>query len=268
MTPRRPDAGRRVVVTGASMGIGRAIALRFAKDGAKVVLSARDPERLETVAREVREAGGEARAIAGDMTKSDDREALIRGAREAWGGIDALVNNAGRGYYGAMRDVNVDELPAIFMLNVFAPLHLTQLALPDLEHSRGTVVMMSSIAGVAAAPKMGAYAASKFALEAISLSLRAEVAASGVHVVVIRPGPVDTPFRQNAVARNVEAGVRTRGAQEQTAEEIAERTHRAVLRGTSVAETSSYVRVASFAARTVPPLFRAITARMARSSGV
>jgi short-subunit dehydrogenase len=257
-------AASRVVITGASTGIGRALALRWAKDGAQLVLNARDATQLEDVGREIRATGAPAPLVVpGDVTKEPDRQRLIERARTELEGIDVLVNNAGRGYYGLVRNTDVRDLEGLFALNVFAPLRLVQIALDDLTASKGTIVMMSSIAGVAAAPGMSVYAASKFALEAIAISLRAELAADGIKVLVVRPGPVDTPFRENATAKQVEAGVRTRGADVQTPELVADRTFAAVKSGASVLETSLYVRVASFGARVVPPIFRAITRRMA-----
>jgi short-subunit dehydrogenase len=251
-----------VVITGASMGIGRALALAWAARGATLVLSARGKDGLEEVAREVVNAGGKAIVVCGDVTDEAHRQELVRRAAEA-GGIDVLVNNAGRGYYGAFEKVDLTALRDLLELNVLAPLRLAQIALPHLERTRGTVVMMSSVAGVVAAPKYAAYAASKFALEAIAMSMRAELAERGVRVVVVRPGPVDTPFRANATKA---AGVRGYDAPDpkaQPAEEVAALTLRAVLRGTPVVETSAFVRVASAGARFVPPGLRVVLRRMA-----
>jgi short-subunit dehydrogenase len=238
----------RVVVTGASSGIGRAIALACARRGDKVFASARriDSEHANIV------------AVPGDVTREEDRVRLIETAGE----IDVLVNNAGRGYYAPFASIDAHELEELFRLNVIAPLRLSQLALPALERSRGTIVMMSSVAGVVSSPKLGAYSASKFALEALAIALRAEVEQDGIAVVVVRPGPVDTPFRANSVTKNTEAGVRPPGSSKQTAEQIAEYTLSAIARRKPVVETSAFVRVASFGARVVPPIFRAALKRM------
>lgn len=256
----------RVVVTGASSGIGRSFALAFAARGDTVVLSARDEKALAAVAREVADKGGTAVVCAADVTREPDRVRLASVATEGGAAVDVLVNNAGRGYYGAIVDVDVKELEDIFALNVIAPLRLTQLLLEPLGRARGTVLMMSSVAGVVSAPKLGAYAASKFALEAISIALRAEVAARGVRVLVVRPGPVDTPFRANAVVAQAEAGVRPKGAKVQTPDDVAELAMRALAKGRDVVETSAFVRVASFASRVTPPLFRVIAKRMAKKA--
>lgn len=253
-----------VVITGASMGIGKALAMRWAKNGARLVVSARDRVELEKVAREATSAGGACVAESGDVTKEEDRVRLIERAKTEFGRIDVVVNNAGRGYYAATEDIDVVELQALFALNVVAPLRLVQLARTELEKSRGQIVMMSSIAGVAAAPKMGAYAATKFALEGLSMSMRAELAEKGVNVLVVRPGPVDTPFRANSITKNAEAGVRPKGSRAQTADEVADITVRAVESRSATVETSLFVHVGSFASRVLPPIFRIATKRMAK----
>jgi short-subunit dehydrogenase len=172
------------------------------------------------------------------------------------------VNNAGRGYYAAVENIDARELEEIFRLNVIAPLRLAQLALPALRRSRGAVVMMSSVAGVVSSPKLGGYSASKFALEAIAVALRAEIASAGVAVIVVRPGPVDTPFHANSVAKDTSPGVRPPGSSKQSAELIAEYTLSAIAKRKPVVETSAFVRVASFGSRVVPPVFRAVVRRM------
>ena len=256
-----------VVITGASMGIGRALALRWASDGARIAIQARDRVALEKVAREVSSSGGLCIAEAGDVTNAEDCARLIERTKKEFGRIDILVNNAGRGYYASALEIDLGELANLFALNVIAPLRLTQLAMDELVSSRGVVVMMSSIAGVAAAPNMGAYAATKFALEAVSLSLRAELAEKKVAVLVVRPGPVDTPFRKNSIATGVEAGVRPSGAKAQSAEAVAEMVVRGVASRSNVVETSLFVNVGSFAARVLPPIFRLASARMAKQKG-
>jgi short-subunit dehydrogenase len=256
-----------VVITGASSGIGRSAAIEWGKRGAKVVLSARGESALGAVGREVMEAGGQVVVESGDVTNEADRVRLVEKACHAFGGIDVLVNNAGRGYYAAVRDIDPRELEALFALNVVAPLRLSQLALPALERTKGTIVMVSSIAGVVSSPRMGAYAASKFALEALAIALRAECAASGIGVVVVRPGPVDTPFRAHSIAKGVEAGVRPRGAKVQAPEEVARQMVAAVERRGAVVETTAFVRAAAALARVAPGVYRRVAARMAEREG-
>jgi short-subunit dehydrogenase len=252
-----------VIVTGASSGIGHSLALAWARRGATVLLTARDEPQLRRVAREVELAGGHALVERADVTREEDRVRIVARARTDTGRIDVLVNNAGRGYHGGVANIDMREIEALFALNVFAPLRLTQLALDPLTRTGGAVVMISSVAGVVAAPGYGAYAASKFALEALSMALRAELVGAGVQVVVVRPGPVDTAFRDNAAKADGPSNARPRGAEVQSPDEVAEQTVVAVETGRPVVETTRFVRLASAAARVAPAAMRWIGAAMA-----
>jgi short-subunit dehydrogenase len=252
-----------VLITGASTGIGRALALAWAARGATVVLSARSVDALREVAREVERGGGRAIVLEGDVTDEAYRRKLVEQTIALGGGIDVLVNNAGRGYYASIPKIELGALRALFELNVFAPLELSQLALPHLERSRGVIVMVSSVAGIVAAPRYGAYAASKFALEAMSMSMRAELAGAGVRVLVVRPGPVDTPFRANAARGDGESGYRRPDPKSQSATDVAARTLRAIDREAPVDETSPFVRFTSAVSRYSPAVMRFALGRMA-----
>lgn len=259
-----------MVITGASAGIGFEVARAYAERGAALVLNARDADKL-VEARDTLLASDPARAerielVAGDITDESVQSALIERAQARFGRLDVLVNNAGRGYYARFADIAAPELRALFELNVVAPLALTQRALPALAESRGTVVMVSSVAGIAAAPAMGAYAASKFALEALSGSLRAELAAQHVAVVVVRPGPVATGFREHAASSSAADALQTPTGDDdrQSPRDVARQLVRAVARRQAVVETSLYVRGASVLARTMPRVLRFVTKRMAR----
>lgn len=249
-----------VIITGASMGIGEALALAWAKRKATVVLSARGP--LERVAKACEGLGGRAIVVNGDVTDEAHRKELVARAAET-GSIDVLVNNAGRGFYSPALKIDIDEMRRLFELNVFAPLRLVQLAAAELERAKGIVVMMSSIAGVVAAPRYGAYAASKFALEALSMAMRSELATTGIQVVVVRPGPVATPFRANATRAPGETGYDAPDPKAQSAEAVAAITLRAVDRRRAVVETSAFVRGAATAMRLAPPAVRLALRRMA-----
>ncbi len=254
-----------VIITGASTGIGRALALAWANEKATVVLSARGRAALDEVARDVTARGGQPVVVAGDVTDEAHRVALVERAAER-GGVDVLVNNAGRGFYAPVLEIDIVKLRELFELNVIAPLRLVQLTAPHLKASRGTVVMLSSVAGIVAAPRYAAYSASKFALEAIAMSLRAELADDGVRVVVVRPGPVDTPFRANALRGDSITGYDAPASNAQSADVVARMTVRAVTRGTPVVETSAFVRVASATARLAPSVLRRVLSRRMRKT--
>lgn len=196
-----PDfAGRRIVLTGASEGIGRALALALATQGASLVLAARDAARLETLAQECRARGGQAVAIATDVTSEHDLDWLVSEALRAFGGIDVLVHNAGItmwSRFDALADLSIFE--RVLEVNYLAPVRLTALALPHLKQSRGLIVAVASLAGLTGVPERSAYAASKHALIGFFESLRIELAQSGVDVSIVAPDFVVSEIHKRAI---------------------------------------------------------------------
>lgn len=266
--PRRSPV---VVVTGASTGIGRALAFAWAERAARLVLNARNVDALEEVASTCRVRGADAVIVPGDITKSAVQSALVEGAQASFGSIDVLVNNAGVGLYGAFDAIAPETLREVLELNTVAPMRVTQLALPALEASRGTVVMMSSIAGLVAMPRTGGYAASKFALEALSTSLRAELAAQGssVRVCVVRPGLTETAFAENArVAEGAPTRTGMKGVAIMSAEDVARATLHAVDRGVAEIDLTLGARALVTLGRVSRPALRTVLARMAPRLGV
>src|SRR3954464_14777844 len=188
-------AGQVIIVTGASSGIGEATARRLARAGSKVVLSARRPERLEALARELDPAGANALAVAGDVTNPADREKLVVATRAKFGRIDALVNNAGYGTRGPVEIVPVDAIRKNFETNLFSLIALTQLVLPEMRaRGSGRIINIGSVAGKIARPLSSIYDATKHALEAITDGLRGELKPFGIQVSLIRPGFILTEF--------------------------------------------------------------------------
>lgn len=260
-----------VVITGASTGIGRALAFAWAERAARLVLNARNVQALEEVASACRINGADAVVVPGDITQTAVQTALVEGARASFGSIDVLVNNAGVGLYGAFESLDAATLREVFELNAVAPMRVTQLALPALEESRGTVVMMSSIAGLVAMPRTGGYAATKFALEALTSSMRAELRAQGsaVRVCVIRPGLTDTPFGENArVTEGAPTRAGMKSAPMMSAEEVARETLAAVDRGAAEVDLTVGARALVTLGRVNRPALRAVLARMAPRLGV
>lgn len=217
------------VITGASEGIGAAIARRFAGDGARVVLAARSEEKLEALAEEL---GSErALAVPTDVTDAEQVKRLMARTREHFGGLDILVNNAGVGLYASVAEMAWADFEQMWKVNFFGVVRCIREALPDLRERRGMVVNISSVAGKLAIPYLTGYCASKFALNAFSTGLRMELAQAGVRVVVVCPGTVRTPFHQSAFRSNRLPEVfaqRSRGGI--SAERVAAATLRAVVR--------------------------------------
>ncbi|MCH7766899.1 MAG: SDR family oxidoreductase [Candidatus Acidiferrales bacterium] len=218
------------VITGASEGIGAAIARRFAGEGARVVLAARSEEKLKALAEEL---GSErALAVPTDVTDAEQVKRLMARTREHFGGLDILVNNAGVGLYASVAEMAWADFEQMWKVNFFGVVRCIREALPDLRERRGMVVNISSVAGKLAIPYLTGYCASKFALNAFSTGLRMELAQAGVRVVVVCPGTVRTPFHQSAFRSNRLPEVfaqRSRGGI--SAERVAAATLRAVVRG-------------------------------------
>ena len=196
----RKIAGLRSLVTGASGGIGRAIAEELARQGSKVVLLARREEALVAVAEQIRAAGGTAEWVAGDVTDPAVRRAAIDRAVEKFGGLDVLVNNAGIGATGRFDMAQPDRLRKIFEVNFFAAAELIREALPFLRQGyRPIVVNIASVLGHRAASEMSEYSASKFALRGLSQALRTELYPAGIDLLVVSPGTTETEFFGNVV---------------------------------------------------------------------
>jgi len=185
--------GRVVIVTGASSGIGRQLALDFAARGASLVISARRREMLEEVAAECRRSGGSVEAITGDVGERAFVESMAARAVERFGRIDVVVNNAGISKHKQIYHVTGDDVDAVLRVNFLAPAFLTLAALPAmLRRGEGWVVNISSAAGKLPPPRETVYAASKFALTGFTEGLWLDLAGSGIHATVIHVGAIDT----------------------------------------------------------------------------
>jgi short-subunit dehydrogenase len=179
--------GTRVLVTGASTGIGRVSALRLAQKSARVWAAARDSQRLESLAAEHPAIV----PVPADVADDADRASLVKECEP----VDVLVNNAGLGWKGVVESMPPEKVRQLFEVNVLALIDLTQRVLPGmLERRRGHVVNVGSIAGYVAAPGETAYCATKFAVQGFTEGLRREVARRGVKVTLIAPGPIKTEF--------------------------------------------------------------------------
>jgi NAD(P)-dependent dehydrogenase (short-subunit alcohol dehydrogenase family) len=193
--------GHVAIVTGGSRGLGRALARELLRKGLTVIVDGRDAAELERARRELAEIG-DVVAIAGDVADPDHAHALIAAARRA-GRLDLLVNNAstlGTTPLPAVAKLDRPTFDALFAVNVFAPIHLTQHALKLMACLEvGTVVNVTSDAGVEAYPAWGGYGATKAALEHVSRVLAAELDGSGVRVLVFDPGDMDTAMHRDAI---------------------------------------------------------------------
>lgn len=199
--------GKRVLITGASRGLGVHIAERLAREGAALVLAARDREKLEGVAERCRQLGGSAQVSVVDVSRSEERMRLL----EESGPLDVLVNNAGVEFTQRLVDQSEEQVRAQIEINLVAPIELTRATLPAMiARGRGVVVNVSSMSGKGATPFNSVYAATKHGLVGLSSSLDIELHGTGVHVGVVCPGFVseagmwaNTGLRAPAAMREV-----------------------------------------------------------------
>jgi len=187
---------RRVVaITGASAGIGRATAIRLARDGAAVAICARRADRLQQVGDEVRAAGGEALPIVADVTREADMEQFVAATVDRFRRLDVIVCNAGFGIAGAIDDIAPAQMQKLIDVNFTGTYLAARAALRVFRRQGyGHVVVVSSIVGKRGVPYMGAYSATKFAQVGLAECLRAEVAGSHIRVSVVFPVSTDTEF--------------------------------------------------------------------------
>ena len=195
-----------VIVTGASSGIGRALALRLADEGAWLTLAARNAQRLDSLAGECQQRGGKALAIPTDVADESQCRALVQRTQEMYGRIDTLVNNAGIDVVSKLEDLpDLRLFKQAVDVNFYGTVHCTYYALPYLKETRGRIVNVSSLGGMLAIPFNTSYVASKFAVIGFSDSLRMEVEQAGVSVTVICPSLVVTEFHERYLDKNGQA---------------------------------------------------------------
>ena len=224
--------GNVVLVTGASEGIGAATARLLAARGARVALAARSADKLRELAGELDGSF----AIHADLRESESIIAMVEATVEHYGRIDVLVNNAGRALRAAVADVKIADFQDIVDLNVYGPLLAMQAVIPHMrQQGGGSIVNVSSNVSKMAIPTIGAYAATKYALNGLSLTARAELADDGIVVTVMYPGQTATNFGKNAAVDQsmVSAPPPSGGSNTSpdTAEEVAERILAAIVNG-------------------------------------
>jgi len=187
--------GKVALITGASAGIGKACALALVAEGAKVVLVARRQDRLNELVAHIQAAGGEALAVVGDARDEQTALSVVKSATDAYGGIDILINNAGVGNYKNLVDTSADEFDEMMDSNVRSTFLFSRHVVPGMiERKSGTVLMISSMAGIYGFGGEAVYCATKFAQVGFAQALDKELRPHGIKVGVICPGGVKTEF--------------------------------------------------------------------------
>ena len=219
-----------VIITGASSGIGKALAFEFAGKGAKCVLGARNYDKLAEIAEEIKLKGGEIAFSQTDVTSENDCKNLVQSAVDQFGRVDVLINNAGISMRALFKDVDLEVLRRVMDVNFWGTVYCTKYALPYILEQKGSIVGVSSIGGIKGLPGRTGYSASKFAMGGLLECIRTEHLKDDLHVLVAYPGFTASNIRNTALAADgSQQGETPRDEQKMmSAEDVAGHIYRAV----------------------------------------
>jgi len=263
MGRRRALQGARILITGASQGIGRALALEAAQRGAMVLAAARNEELLAELVTEAKSKNRNIHTIKADVTNPGDRIAMAEAAQRLLGGLDVLINNAGIGATGHFADAKPERMRQIFEVNFFGLTETTRVCLPLLKQGRTPAILnISSVAGRRGLPARSDYSASKFAVQGFSEALRAELAKDGIDVLLVNPGLTQTNFSKNMIEQKAKMQLdHLRGM---TSEQVAKLTLDALARGSNEVTFTLQGRLLLLVNRYVPWFVDWMTRRKVR----
>jgi NAD(P)-dependent dehydrogenase (short-subunit alcohol dehydrogenase family) len=193
-------SGKVAIITGSSRGIGKAIAVELAKKGALIVLNGRNAERLSEAEQELLGIQPDVIAVCSDVSTLDGCQTLIEKTIERHGKIDILVNNVGVSMRGNVADLNPEVFKTVFESNVLGTVYPTIPAIPYIRQTKGSIVFISSLAGIRGLPGLSAYSSSKMALRAIVESIRIEEAKNNIHVGLVLVGMTDIEHNKETIA--------------------------------------------------------------------
>ncbi|OQA90879.1 MAG: putative oxidoreductase [Bacteroidetes bacterium ADurb.Bin234] len=188
-----------VVITGASSGIGRACAIQFAKEGAHVVIAARSKDKLELTEKEILSMSGAVLSVKADVSSEDECKNLIHKTIDKFGKIDILINNAGISMRAMFEDVQTDVIKKLMDINFYGMLYCTKYALPYILKEGGSLIGVSSLAGITPLPGRTGYSASKHAMNGFLRTLRVEYLKDNLHVLIVHPGFTSSNIRFTAL---------------------------------------------------------------------
>jgi dehydrogenase/reductase SDR family member 7B len=253
--------GKVVIITGATSGIGKALAFEFGKMGSCVVITGRRTEELNIVQLALEQKGVPCLSVAGDVSKEADAMKITEETIKHFGKIDILINNAGISMRALFEDLQIEVFKKVIDINFFGTVYCTKFALPYILQSKGSVVGISSINGKRATPARTAYSASKYAMEGFLEALRMEVKKRGVHVLSVCPGFTTSNIRQAALTADGKLqGESPRDeANMMSAEETATHIYRAVLKRKRDLVLTTEGKLAVWLTKLLPSLMDRIT---------
>lgn len=261
---RRSIQGARILITGASQGIGRALAEEAARAGARVLAAARSEDLLAQLAGEVRRQGGILEVVKADVTLAEDRQQMVEAVLKHFGGLDVLINNAGIGATGHFAQASPERLRRIMEVNFFGLAETTRIFIPILKAGKDpAIVNISSIVGKRGVPARSEYSASKFAVQGLSEALRAELAKDGIDVIVVSPGLTQTHFPDHMLERKARMPLEHLRAM--TAQQVAQATLHALEKGKREVCLTFRGKLIVFVSRFFPALADRIAAKRVKA---
>jgi short-subunit dehydrogenase len=253
-----------MLITGASQGIGRALAEAAVARGARVLAAARSEPLLKELADAVRAKGGTIHTVQADVTSKEDRQRMVDAARQHLGGLDVLINNAGIGATGHFVEAAPERLRQIMEVNFFGLTETTRAFLPMLrEGNTPAIVNISSIAGKRGVPARSEYSASKFAVQGFSEAIRTELAKDGIDVLIVSPGLTQTNFSKNMLEQK--ARLQMDHMRGMSSEDVAQATLAAIEKGKAETTLTFQGKLMVFVSRFLPRLADRIAARRVRA---
>ena len=194
-----------IIITGASSGIGEALALEVSSRGAKVVLASRNIFRLSLIEKEISRLGGTSMSVIADVTEKSDCENLVDRTIKRFGKIDILINNAGISMRALFNELDISVFEKVLDTNFIGAVYCTKYALPYILKQKGSLVAISSISGLTPLPARSAYVASKYAMDGFFQTIRLENKANGLHVLIVHPGYTSSNIRNSALNEHGES---------------------------------------------------------------
>ena len=254
--------GLHIVITGASSGIGKALALHWARHKNHLALVARRKAELERVANQVHRLGGKALVVPCDVAQRSEVFAAAQHILQSWGHVDVLVNNAGYGGHRSFLEWPIEDIERMMQVNYLGTVYWTKALLPHMvERRRGSIVTIASVAGKLGIPNWAPYVATKFALVGLTEALSCEVEDAGVHVLTVCPGAIDTPFFTPEIRQRLPWVAPLLMVKPQR---VARATCRALQRGRHTVTVPLAYRALDVAKHLAPALLRPLVKRLAR----
>lgn len=262
---RRKIEGSRLLVTGASQGIGKALAEEAARAGARVLAVARSEDLLQETVQGIRAQGGTVVPVVADVTDPEGRRRMVDAAQEHFGGLDVLINNAGIGATGHFCDADEDRLRKIMEVNFFGLTETTRVFLPMLKQGvTPAIVNISSVAGKRGIPARSEYSASKFAVQGFTEALRGEMVRFGIDVILVNPGLTATNFSKNMLEQK--ARIKYDHKRGMTSLQVAQAALKALAKGSREVNLTFEAKLIIFMNRFFPGLVDKIAMKKVREA--